>query len=264
MAGSFPIELGKNNSLTSVRLALVFYVAAIAAAEAVVAFVGPIRGALMHALLLLALLNSYALTDAMPYRHVFLVLTLAPLLRSLSLTIPIAQIPQIYWYAMIGIPLLTATALIARAIHLPMSWLKLRSKDVRVQILFALTGLPLGAAGFIILRPTPLFPKNDLPQSIIGALILFLFVGLPEEFIFRGMLQHIVVKIFGPIGMIFSNALFTSMYFGSLSLTFVVFMCLVGFLFALWVALTDTLWGVVGAHALLSIVMLLILPLLLQ
>src|SRR5215207_131970 len=82
------------------------YIPAIAGAEAVGVFLGIIPGIICPALLIPMLLSQYVIMEKAPYRRVLPLLVLAPLLRILSLTMPIRQVPPMYWYALVGVPLL--------------------------------------------------------------------------------------------------------------------------------------------------------------
>src|SRR5881227_941054 len=104
----FSLENHTRVAFSTTTVVVLAYSAAIAVAEVIGVLVGVIPALLCHAILLPVLLNHYALSDRAPYRRILPVLALAPLLRILSLSIPFGQVPQIYWYAMIGTPLLVA------------------------------------------------------------------------------------------------------------------------------------------------------------
>jgi membrane protease YdiL (CAAX protease family) len=128
------------------------------------------------------------------------------------------------------------------------------------QVMIALHGIPLSLAAFLIARPEPLLPSFDWQNIAISSVILFIFVGFTEEIIFRGLLQQVMTERFGRTGMVCSSILFATMYIGSLSLSFVIFVGLVGLFFSWCVYRTASLWGVVLAHSIMIIGMLLIWP----
>ncbi len=242
-------------------LPIAAYLIAIAVAELVGVFIGVVPSLMGHAILIIVLLGQYALQSQVPYRRILPVLALASLLRILSFSMPVNQVPQIYWYAMIGIPFLVAVALTARL--LDFSWIQhgLRLPSRSAQVWVALSGLPLSIVAYFILRPKPLIAGAHWGDIAIAVVILVLFTGLSEEVFFRGMLLGTATELSGQRnGMLYSSALFAIMYIGSLSLSFVLFAGIVGVFFSWCVSRTGSIWGVVLAHAAISIGMLLVWP----
>jgi membrane protease YdiL (CAAX protease family) len=88
----------------------------------------------------------------------------------------------------------------------------------------------------------------DGPHLLVGAVILTVFAASTEEVLFRGLLQHVVTDICPRSGVLWSAFLFASMYIGSLSVGYVLFMGLVGLFFGWCVRQTGSLWGVILAH----------------
>ena len=236
------------------------YMAVIAGAEAIGAFIGVVPGALCQAVLTLALLSHYALMHQAPYRRILPVLALAPLLRLLSLAMPIRHLPQIYWHALVGIPLLIGVALTARLLHRSKASLGLCLPSWRSQMLIASSGLPLSIAAFLLLRPQPSVARSDWREIAIGSLILLIFTGFTEELLFRGMLQQVANETLGRAGVVCSSIMFAVVYIGSLSLGYTLFIGLVGLFFGWCVHRTGSIWGVILAHSILSIGMMLVWP----
>jgi membrane protease YdiL (CAAX protease family) len=245
------------------RLLAVINMGLIAIAEATITFWGIIPGVIFHAVILIGLINLYIFMDQLPHREVFLALTLPPLLRILSLTIPIPQLPQIYWYAAIGLPMLLAIAWMNRGSK-PM-WMgsKLDRHGWLIQILIALTGIPFGAAAYWILKPKPIMSGSGWPGILLGAAILTVFGGYTEELVYRGTLQPAIQRAFGPSGLWISSALYACMYIGSLSWGFVILAALTGLFFGFLMNRTNSILGVAAAHSLLNIGLILVWPLLL-
>ena len=86
------------------------------------------------------------------------------------------------------------------------------------------------------------------------------FTGFVEEIIFRGMLQQVANEILGGAGVLCSSILFAIMYTGSLSLSYMLFIGLVGLFFGWCVNRTGSIWGVILAHSILNIGMILVWP----
>ena len=84
------------------------YLAAVATAEVLTAFVEPRVGLWLHGLLLVGLLLHTALTGEQPAQGLLLTLSFAPLIRMLSLSLPLAGFPLVYWYLITSVPLFAA------------------------------------------------------------------------------------------------------------------------------------------------------------
>lgn len=248
-----PLETASRIDFNTTTVVAVAYLATIVGAEVVAIRVGIVPGTVFTAILIPILLSHYVLAGPARYRPLLPVLALAPLLRILSVTMPVRDVPQIYWYALVGAPLLVAALLTARLLGL--SWAKLgfRTASWPPQVLIALSGLPLSILAFLILRPDPLSAELGLREAIVGSVILIIFTAFLEEFIFRGLLQGVAVGMFGRAGILYSSALFAATYIGSLSLSYVLYMASIGLFFGWGVHRTRSIWGAVIAHSILSV-----------
>lgn len=249
-------------------MAIIAYAAAIATAEVLIASGKIANGTAMHAGTILALLGHYLNLSRAPRSRENLrdtrlarllpIIAVVPLMRLLSLAIPIRDMPPITWYLMSGFPILLAALLgirflgIAGAVAPPRSW--------RTQVGIGLSGLPLGVLAFLAFRPAPLTGQTDGPHLIADALILFLFVGCTEELVFRGLLQVVAVETFGVVGIVWSNVLFASLYIGTASPGYALFIFVVGLYFGWSLRQTGSLWGIMSAHGLLNVGLLLVGP----
>ena len=81
------------------------YLLAITAAELVTALVSLFGGIALHGVLLLVLVSHASFTTTHPGHKLYLSLSLAPLTRILSLSLPLTPFRQIYWYPLIAIPM---------------------------------------------------------------------------------------------------------------------------------------------------------------
>ena len=251
-------------ALAAMHLVIPVYAAALIAAEAVTVRGGVVLGTLCQALIVLALLNHYVWLGPAPGRKALFVLVLAPLLRILSVTISIKQIPPIYWFVLTGLPLVLSAVWTVRLLGVPWSGLGLRLRSWPWQCLVACSGIPLGAVGFMVEHPRALIPALDWRDLVVGAMILTVFVGFTEELIFRGLLQQVMIDVFGPAGLLWSTVIYTSLYVSSLSWSYVLFIGLVSLFFGWCVQRTGSLWGVVAAHSALAVGMVCVWPFLLQ
>jgi membrane protease YdiL (CAAX protease family) len=239
------------------------YLLAIVAAEALTALLHPAIGVLCHVFLLIVLLAHSAWRPEAAHRPVLPALALLPILRILSVVMPIRGVDPIFWHLLIGVPLAVATFLALRAIGF--SW-----ADIGLgpgwaapwwQLVIALSAVPLSLAGYLIIRPE--FPQAGAPLMTLigGALVLTFFSGFLEELIFRGVIQHAAGDALGGSGIFYSSLAFAAVYIGSLSPAYIIFIGLVGLFFGWCVQRTGSIWGVALAHSWLNIGLLLVWPL---
>jgi membrane protease YdiL (CAAX protease family) len=230
------------------------YILAIAMAESIGVFILPLAGMLCQAILVMALLGHYAAAERAPHRRILPVLALIPLLRILSMIMPIKFVPPIYWYALIGIPLLVAIYQAARLLELTPAKLGLRLRVWPLQLLIALVGAPLSLLAFLILQKGPAPAMSfDGSTIAIGVAMLIVFTGFAEELLFRGLVQHVAGELLGSMSVLLSSLLFAIVYLGTLDAAYIVFVALVGLLFGWCVRRTGSIWGVVGAHSTISV-----------
>jgi uncharacterized protein len=247
--------------------ALPVYFAVFALAETMVAVDQATAGAVIDGVLLLALVNHYALTapaqrvrrrgtvsDALP------VLTLLPLMRILSLALPLGSLPVISRYVTIGGSVLVSAAMTGRLIGLHANELGLRVDSWRRQLKIAVAGLPLGFLGYVIAKPAPLTDHASVAVLIGQILVLAVFVAFAEELLFRGMLQATLHRVAGLSGVAWSTMLFTAAYLGTRDLAFIPFVALIGLLFGACARRTGSIAGTTIAHALLLAGLLVVWP----
>jgi membrane protease YdiL (CAAX protease family) len=242
-------------------IVILTYIVAVAVAEILGVYLNVVVGVIAELILIIMLVLHCSYRGSLPYQRVLTVLLLAPLLRILSVMLPIPQIPKIYWYVLAGTPLLIAAALTVRLLGLRNSQLGLEVRFKAPQAVIALSGLPLSVAGFLILRPEALFKGFNWPAILISSIILLLFAGFAEEFLFRGLFFRVASEAFGATAaVICSSLLFATMYIGSLSLGYLGFMGIVGLFFGYCVNRTGSIWGTIVAHSVMTIGQIVIWP----
>jgi CAAX protease family protein len=262
-------------ALDSTRGVVAAYILGIAAAQALFVFVSPVYGTLCDAALLFGLLHQAIVERARADEEgarvgargdlLFASLALVPLLQILSVTVPIPDVRSIYWYAMIGVPAVAALVVTARLggrdglrRAFPFKW-------SRVQLLVAVTGVPLGMAAFVIARHEGLLTTRPTPHDLlVGIPLLFVFAGAYEELLFRGLLQGVFVDVLGRSGLLWGGAVFAISYLGSGSVSYLAFFAATGLFFGWIVMRTRSLVGVVIAHGLLAVSATLVWPYLLM
>jgi membrane protease YdiL (CAAX protease family) len=245
----------------AVTVALV-YLALISVAELLTITPEPRTGLALHGLLLVALLVHSAVASQRVYHRLLLTLTIAPLTRMVSLSLPlaVAHIPQVYWYLIISVPLFVATILTARTLGLSRQQLGLTLRQIPLQLPVAATGLLFGVIEYYILKPKPLVDNLTWPYLLGGFLILMICTGFAEELIFRGVMQCTALEALGSFGLQYVAILFAVLHVGYKSVQDVAFVFIVALVFGWVVRKTGSLFGVTLAHGLTNVILFMVMP----
>jgi membrane protease YdiL (CAAX protease family) len=224
----------------------------------------PQVGLALHGALLTAIILHAALFAHDARQKLLITLALGPLIRLMSLTLPLQDFPLIYWYAMIGAPLFLAAFLVYRFVRSGPAKVRVNGRGLPLQVLVGLTGLGLGYLEYRILKPAPLIPSLTWERILLPAFILFFFTGMLEEVIFRGLIQRSATASLGRYGMLYSALWFAVLHLGYRSILDVIFVFVVAIFFGMVVARTSSLFGVTMAHGLTNISLYLVIPFLIQ
>jgi len=88
-----------------------------------------------------------------------------------------------------------------------------KDKLLKYTLMGLVIGLPLGIGEYAILRPEPAFPTFEIRYLLRDMAYMFLFVGVAEELLFRGLIQVDLTEIFGwKWALFFASALFAIMH----------------------------------------------------
>lgn len=238
------------------------YLLAITLAEVITVTIEPVWGIAGHIVVLVALILHSALASGQPQRRLLLSLTLVPLVRIISLSMPLADIPQIWWYPIIYAPLLAAAVMVVRSLGLKAEHVGFSFGLFPVQLAVALSGFVFGVAEYFILKPEPMVAELTWQAIWLPALIFVASTGFVEEFIFRGVLQRSAVEVFGWRGIIYVSLLFAILHMGFLSWIDVVFVLVIALFFGWVVKKTGSLLGVTLSHGITNTILFLVAPLL--
>ncbi|MEM2687931.1 MAG: CPBP family intramembrane glutamic endopeptidase [Thermoproteota archaeon] len=238
------------------------YIMLIALAESVTTFVNLIYGVSLHALLLICMLGLSALKYVdNPASSLFLSLSLPPLIRIISLSLPLAHFPRYAWYPLAGLAVFLATLPVMRVMGVSFRDVGVTFNKPVVQLAVGLTGVPLGAIEYFILRPEPLAPSFNFWGLTLLALALIFFTGFVEELVFRGVIQRsAVASLGGKTGVLGTSLVFSILHIGWLSTLDFMFVFLMGLLFGLVALKTGSIVGVSLSHGLTNVLLFLILP----
>lgn len=245
LAASIPARAG--HAETSALL-----VASICAAEVVLVFVHIGVGFLLHAIVLGAILYLQAKRSRSVDRGTLVPLALVPLLRILSLTMPLPGLAPMFWTGLVGVPLAVGAVLAARTLGFGPAELGLRATPWRSQVAIAALGLPTGLLAWLSGGSNGLVRGDATPfEILVVALLLVMFVAFTEEFVFRGVVQAGLSNAFGNGAIVLGTILYGSMYLGSMSFAYAALMTAVGLLHGVLADRTGSIVGVVASHAIL-------------
>lgn len=239
----------------------------IAAAELVTTLVHALTGMVMHALLLSGLiLAASALGEAAPdspaqrLQRLLYGLTPIPLIRILSLSMPLERFGQTYWYLIVGIPVLAATLVVMAMLGLRLPEVGLRLGRPALHLPLALLGLGLGIIEYHILGPQPLIDDLTIQQFVVPALVLLVATGFLEELLFRGMLQQAASPALGSLTIIYVSTVFALLHIGYESAPDVAFVFGIALIYGWAAKRTGSIMGVSLSHGITNIMLFLVVP----
>jgi len=195
-----------------------------------------------------------------PYHKLLLALALAPLIRILSLSMPLQDLDLMYWYAVVGAPMMLTALVVARTLGLSWRNLGFTLRSFRIQALVVAAGLAFGVAEYFILKPEPLIDEFSWGAFWLPALILLVGTGFNEELVFRGVMQSASSDALGKSAILYVTAVFAVLHLGYKSAVDVAFVFAVGLMFGLVVAKTRCLLGVTLSHGITNIALYLVVP----
>jgi len=236
------------------------YLFCIAAAEVTTVIIDPIWGIVFYFFILVATLLHPALQDKRRTNWLVLSLSLVPIIRIISLAMPLTGIPQIWWYPIIYLPLLVATVVLIRILGYSRSDLGLNWGNWLVQLVIGASGIVLGLIEYMILKPESLVTELTLQSILLPAFLLIITTGFVEELIFRGVLQRAAMASFNRLGIVFISLVFAILHIGFLSIIDVIFVFVIALLFGWIVKKTGSLFGVSLAHGVINTMLFVVAP----
>jgi len=238
------------------------YIVFIVVAEVVTSFVDPGYGLLFHSLILISLLVLSSLKHGEnPSSRLYLSLSLAPLIRIISLSLPLTNFPSYTWYIVVNIPVLVATLAMMRVQGIGFKDAGVVFRKPLEVAWIALTGIPLGFIDYFILRPEPLAPSLSFWNLVFLAVGLGLSTGFVEELVFRGIMQRNAVEAFGERrGLIGVALVFAALHIGWLSIIDLVFVFSIGLFYGFMTLKKGNIIGVSLSHGITNIILFLVAP----
>ena len=247
----------------SESLPAILYILEIVCAELLAGLVSPIGGIVLHAIVILTLMVHSSLAYPDPKYRFYVSLSLIPLIRVLSLSIPLEGLAgesQTSWYFIIAVPLLAGTFMAIRTLKYSRSDIFLVTGNIPIQILIAATGVSFGIAQYYAVKPESFIDTLTLENAFLPTIALLLATGFTLELIFRGILQRSSLDAFGDRGLFFVALAFAVIHISGLSAAEIGLAFLMGLYFCWVVKRTGAIWGVMLSHGIANITALLIIP----
>lgn len=238
------------------------FLAAIVVAELVTAWVNPLAGLSLHALILLGWIPLTALEQDRREQSLMIASMLLPVIRLVSLALPLHLLSPLAWYPATAIPLYVAAWKVARMVGLPAKRMGLRGEDLPRQFLIGVAGVGIGIIQFQVLRLPPFMGGSKPDDTLLAGLVLVLFAGFLDELLFRGLLQALAYRTMGSAGPVYVAFLYAAMHLGYRSPVPVLAALGLGLVFGAIAHRSQSIVGIALAHGLANIVAYLVMPVL--
>jgi membrane protease YdiL (CAAX protease family) len=234
-------------------IAVVACAAGLGAVEWLAAFGPPVAAAAVDATALVLLLGIWIAGG----ERAMAALALVPLLRLADMALAGSD-PAATLVAG-GLPALLAVCLAAHRLELPGI---LRLWEIRRRSQWHVALGALAASGVIdaALRVGPIAPVDSVLTVLGLAAVVFVFAGVLEELLFRGLVQASMTPLLGPWAVLVADALFAATYAGAASGAYVAVMAGFGLAWGWWVRRTGSLAGAAVGHGSLAAGLLVIWP----
>lgn len=232
----------------SAQLLTFGYCGAIISGDALIANKDYLIGASVIAATLIALILQGAAASSRARSSLFWALALVPMSRLVSLVLPLADVPFIYWYWIVGLIVGLGAVLAARAIEATPGYLglRIRWRWAALDLLGLPLGLSLGLVAYAMLRP-PGWLQSLEPEAVWFPAITVTFAGFVDEFMYRGILLAVATTALGLPGLLWVTALGTTASWGAPDL-FIALVGVVNLLLCLIRLRTGSLLGPFLAH----------------
>ena len=239
------------------------YLGILILAECLTTLVDARLGLFVHCALLGGLLYHSTVSASVLTQRLLLSLTVLPMIRIVSVSLPLSEVNLIYWYFIISIPLFVSILIVRRSLDISWAVLGLvfpTPKAIFQQVLIASTGVVFGYLEHQILKPEGLIRPLEWNKLILPALILLICTGFLEELVFRGIMQKTAVAVFSQFGIIYVAVAWAALHIGYQSILDLAFVFGVGLFFGFCVYRTGSIAGVSVAHGITNIMLYLVLP----
>ncbi len=189
-------------------------------------------------------------------------LLLLLLLRIINVSMPFFFTMTLYWYPLIYSPMFISIYLIFRYQNASFDDIGMNTRHLRYYIPLALIiGAILAWVEYRIIHPEPLIPELGIANMLTLVIIMFVFVGLVEELIFRSILQTKLQQLMEPWeGLLVASILFGIMHSGYGSVSELMFATAAGLLIGYIYQKTGSLPFVTVIHGTTNVLLFGVLP----
>ena len=252
----FVIKLSKSNNLF-----FLLFVIFIAITEILVACGNILISVFIYLFVFISLLIIALYKYQESAYSLYLTLTLIPLIRIISVAIPMTGVPEALGYAAVSVPLFITGIMVAKMVGLTPNVMGFNLNQLRKQLLIALLGFPLGFIEFFIAKPNVKISTGTTGEIFIWVLNLIVCAGLLEEFLFRGILLNTILKFQNDKKAIyFISLLYAAMTISGKSFLNVIYAFLISLLFCRLFGWLKSILGLSLAHGLINITLYIICP----
>jgi membrane protease YdiL (CAAX protease family) len=240
------------------RIWLAISLSLIALAEMLI-FTGNLKGAMMiHALNIILLVIITIYVD----KRIFPILLLLPLFRLLNAAMPVFFNLTLYSYSLVYAPMFLPIFFIMKEKLLSREEAGMTLKNFWLFLPLAIAiGMALGWGEYNVLRPGVILAAVNVENVLILSLIMIVFVGIVEEFVFRSALQTVLGEMIGSVaGLVLASILFGLMHSGYRLPQELVYVIFAGLVFGLLFWMTRSLPIVAIAHGITNVSLFLVVP----
>jgi uncharacterized protein len=235
-------------------------------AEIVVIYYSSALGLIIYSLLMQLTFVYAAVNWKNGSQRFFLVLSLVPVFRILGLSLPLAGLSTIYWYAVMATPLLLTCLYVMRILEIEL-WqvgITIGIRRLPHHLLLALGGIAGGIFLYQIAPPPPAPLPTDYLTLGLHVLVWIVFVAGMEELIFRGVILYGLRQLWRRtiLSSIYIALIYTILHVNHGIGTFLVVIFGLSFILNLAAsAQPRSILGTTLAHGLLNVVYFVLLPL---
>lgn len=243
---------------------LTLYIVALTVAELAGALVDPLWGVTAHLALFASVVFSSTRVASNPMLMLTAGLTIAPIIRVTTLSIPASYMDQDLRLIVSGVPVALLAIALGFALKCTRRDIGLtlpRARYLPVVVMLVAAGAGLGYLVHEMMVDSTLSATIESTNVVLAIVGLVLVTGVLEEVLFRGILLAVAVRATGlRNGVLFSSIVYGVMHIGQLSLPLVGLMVLAGIVFGLVTCWTRSLIAPVLAHSAASVVAFVIVP----
>jgi membrane protease YdiL (CAAX protease family) len=248
----------KQELISKYSLDLIIPVLVIILAESLI-FLGYMQAAMIvHAAILALLVLSASITT----NRIYPALMLLPLFRLLNVATPVFFQLTLYSYSLVYAPMFIPIYFIIKEGFISRSEAGLTLNGFWSYLPLAVSvGFVLGWGEYNVLHAEALVPGSSIMHILELSVIMILFVGIVEEFIFRSTLQTVLEERLGPVaGLLATSVIFGFMHSGYHLTLEILFVSFAGIVFGLLFWTTRSLPIITLAHGFTNISLFLVAP----